>query len=72
MIYAKDSTHKYFKRVWNHGVFYIQRSLEIEVVMKLLRYLQANVSNITKIWVTKKIYTKFEACGYGINEDMIC
>ena len=49
--------------------FYIQRSLEIEVVMKLLRYLRA--SNITKIGITKNIYTKFEACGYGINEDMI-
>ena len=51
--------------------FYIHSSLEIEVIMKLLCYLQVNVSNIIKIWIKKNVYTKFESCGCCINEDMI-
>ena len=39
---------------------------------KTITLLRANVSNIAKILIEKNIYTKIEACGCYINEDMIC
>ena len=69
-IYKRSGKNLHINIVGIMGFLYL-KIVKDRSYYKTITLLRANVSNIAKILIEKNIYTKIEACGCYINEDMI-